>query len=58
MSRKTDGIAIHRPPKSIVVASLVVRNLDQRLVDTLKQRGAMEGRSAEAPRVWHPSGVI
>ena len=30
------------------MASLVVRNLDQRLVDALKQRAAMAGRSAEA----------
>jgi plasmid stability protein len=30
------------------MANLVVRNLDQRLVDALKQRAAMAGRSAEA----------
>jgi plasmid stability protein len=30
------------------VANLVVRNLDQRLVDALKQRAANAGRSAEA----------
>lgn len=48
MSRKTDSIAVQRPRRSIVVASLVVRNLDQRLVDALKQRAAVAGRSAEA----------
>lgn len=31
-----------------VVANLVVRNLDQRIVDALKQRAARHGRSAEA----------
>jgi len=31
-----------------VMASLVVRNLDQRIVDALKQRAARHGRSAEA----------
>jgi plasmid stability protein len=30
------------------MASLVVRNLDQRIVDALKQRAAKHGRSAEA----------
>lgn len=30
------------------MASLVVRNIDQRVVDALKQRAAMAGRSAEA----------
>lgn len=30
------------------MANLVVRNLDQRLVDALKQRAARAGRSAEA----------
>ncbi|MBK8640508.1 MAG: DNA-binding protein [Chromatiaceae bacterium] len=30
------------------MANLVVRNLDQRLVDALKQGAAMAGRSAEA----------
>jgi len=30
------------------VANLVVRNLDQRIVDALKQRAAQHGRSAEA----------
>ena len=30
------------------MANLVVRNLDQRLVDALKQRAAKHGRSAEA----------
>ena len=30
------------------MASLVVRNLDQRIVDALKQRAARHGRSAEA----------
>jgi plasmid stability protein len=30
------------------MASLVVRNLDQRVVDALKQRAARHGRSAEA----------
>ncbi len=30
------------------MANLVVRNLDQRIVDTLKQRAAKHGRSAEA----------
>lgn len=30
------------------MANLVVRNLDQRIVDTLKLRAAKHGRSAEA----------
>jgi len=30
------------------MASLVVRNLDKRIVDTLKQRAAKHGQSAEA----------
>jgi len=30
------------------MANLVVRNLDQRIVDALKQRAARHGRSAEA----------
>lgn len=30
------------------MANLVVRNLDQRIVDALKQRAARRGRSAEA----------
>jgi plasmid stability protein len=30
------------------MANLVVRNLDQRIVDALKQRAARYGRSAEA----------
>ncbi len=30
------------------MANLVVRNLDQRVVDALKQRAAKRGRSAEA----------
>ncbi len=30
------------------MASLVVRNLDQRVVNALKQRAAQHGRSAEA----------
>lgn len=30
------------------MASLVVRNLDQRIVDALKQRAVRHGRSAEA----------
>ena len=30
------------------MASLIVRNLDQRIVDALKQRAARHGRSAEA----------
>ena len=30
------------------MANLVVRNLDQRVVDALKQRAARHGRSAEA----------
>ncbi len=37
---KTDGGA--------VMANLVVRNLDKRIVDALKQRAARHGRSAEA----------
>lgn len=35
-------------PGDVSVANLVVRNLDQRLVDALKQRAANAGRSAEA----------
>ena len=31
-----------------VMANLVVRNLDQHIVDALKQRAAQHGRSAEA----------
>lgn len=30
------------------MANLVVRNLDQRIVDALKQRAALHGQSAEA----------
>ncbi len=30
------------------MANLLVRNLDQRIVDALKQRAAQHGRSAEA----------
>ena len=30
------------------MANLVVRNLDQRIVDALKQRAALHGRNAEA----------
>ncbi|PLY12822.1 MAG: DNA-binding protein [Sedimenticola sp.] len=30
------------------MANLVVRNLDQRIVDALKQRASQHGRSAEA----------
>lgn len=30
------------------MANLIVRNLDQRIVDALKQRAAQHGRSAEA----------
>ena len=30
------------------MANLVVRNLDQQIVDALKQRAAAQGRSAEA----------
>lgn len=30
------------------MATLIVRNLDQRIVDALKQRAARHGRSAEA----------
>lgn len=30
------------------MANLIVRNLDQRIVDALKQRAARHGRSAEA----------
>ncbi len=30
------------------MANLIVRNLDQRIVDALKQRAACHGRSAEA----------
>jgi len=32
----------------ISMANLIVRNLDQRIVDALKQRAARHGRSAEA----------
>ena len=31
-----------------IMASLVVRNLEQQIVDALKQRAALHGRSAEA----------
>ena len=31
-----------------IVANLVVRNLEQQIVDALKQRAALHGRSAEA----------
>jgi len=34
--------------ESATVANLIVRNLDQRIVDALKQRAARHGRSAEA----------
>ena len=33
---------------AIIVANLVVRNLEQQIVDALKQRAALHGRSAEA----------
>ena len=45
------------------MANLVVRNLDQRIVDALKQRAAQHGRSAEAEHralleelLLHPKG--
>jgi antitoxin FitA len=34
--------------RSRLVANLVVRNLDQSIVDALKRRAAVRGRSAEA----------
>lgn len=34
--------------ESADMATLIVRNLDQRIVDALKQRAARHGRSAEA----------
>jgi antitoxin FitA len=40
--------SIHRNTWGAVMANLVVRNLDQRIVDALKQRAARHGRSAEA----------
>ena len=58
MSAINDGIAANsllslqsslcRDKWGAVMASLVVRNLDQRIVDALKQRAARHGRSAEA----------
>jgi plasmid stability protein len=39
---------VYRSRWGAVMASLVVRNLDQRIVDALKQRAARHGRSAEA----------
>ena len=39
---------IYRSRWGAVMANLVVRNLDQRIVDALKQRAARHGRSAEA----------
>ncbi len=33
---------------AVIVANLVVRNLEQQIVDALKQRAALHGRSAEA----------
>ncbi len=38
----------HQNRWGAVMANLVVRNLDQRIVDALKQRAARHGRSAEA----------
>ena len=38
----------HQSGWGAVMASLVVRNLDQRIVDALKQRAARNGRSTEA----------
>jgi plasmid stability protein len=40
--------SIRRNTWGAVMANLVVRNLDQRIVDALKQRAARHGRSAEA----------
>ncbi len=34
--------------ETVTMANLIVRNLDQRIVDALKQRAARHGRSAEA----------
>ena len=39
---------LYRNRWGVVMANLVVRNLDQRIVDALKQRAARHGRSAEA----------
>ena len=39
---------LYRNRWGAVMANLVVRNLDQRIVDALKQRAARHGRSAEA----------
>ena len=38
----------YRDRQGADMANLVVRNLDQRIVDALKQRAARHGRSAEA----------
>ena len=34
--------------ETVTMANLIVRNLDQRIVDALKRRAARHGRSAEA----------
>jgi plasmid stability protein len=39
---------LHRNPGNAVMANLIVRNLDPRIVDALKQRAVRHGRSAEA----------
>jgi plasmid stability protein len=39
---------LYRNRWGVVMANLVVRNLDQRIVDALKQRAVRHGRSAEA----------
>ena len=40
------------------MANLVVRNLDQRIVDALKQRAVRHGRSAEAEHRALLEGVL
>ena len=40
------------------MANLVVRNLDQRIVDALKQRAVLHGRSAEAEHRALLEGVL
>ncbi len=47
--RRAASIAITAKPRgTATLANLVVRNLDPRIVDALKQRASAHGRSAEA----------
>ena len=54
---------IYHDRAGVIMANLVVRNLDQHIVDALKQRAAKHGRSMEAEHrvlleelLLHPKG--